>query len=128
VFKVFVSVCVVVCCSRINSARACRTVRSPACNELLTVMVTVVRRDCRQSWSSSRCRRPSWSCRGGPTWWLSSRSVVVIVFASWLSVILLSMGGGLGALAAIVSLGVVKQEGLEGTYQWGDVVERKKER
>jgi hypothetical protein len=36
VFKVFVSVCVVVCCSRINSARACRTVRSPACNELLT--------------------------------------------------------------------------------------------
>jgi hypothetical protein len=53
---------------------------------------------------------------------------VVIVFASWLSVILLSMGGGLGALAAIVSLGVVKQEGLEGTYQWGDVVERKKER
>ncbi|KIJ92969.1 hypothetical protein K443DRAFT_13220 [Laccaria amethystina LaAM-08-1] len=37
------------------------------------------------------------------------------------------MGGGLGALAAIVSLGVVKQEGLEGTYQWGDVVERKKE-
>jgi hypothetical protein len=70
----------------------------------------------------------SWSCRGGPTWWLSSRSVVVIVFASWLSVILLSMGGRLGALAAIVSLGVVKQEGLEGTYQWGDVVERKKER
>jgi hypothetical protein len=38
------------------------------------------------------------------------------------------MGGRLGALAAIVSLGVVKQEGLEGTYQWGDVVERKKER
>jgi hypothetical protein len=37
VFKVFVSVCVVVCCSRINSARACRTVRSPACNELLTI-------------------------------------------------------------------------------------------
>jgi hypothetical protein len=36
VFKVFVSVCVVVCCSRINSARTCRTVRSPACNELLT--------------------------------------------------------------------------------------------
>jgi hypothetical protein len=70
-----------------------------------------VRRDCRQSWSSSRRRRPLWSCRGGPTWWLSSRSVVVIVFASWLSVILLSMGGGLGALAAIVSLGVVKQEG-----------------
>jgi hypothetical protein len=93
-----------------------------------SAMVMVVRRDCCQSWSSSRRRRPTWSCRGGPTWWLSSRSVVVIVFASWLSIILLSMGGGLGALAAIVSLGVVKQEGLEGTYQWGDVVERKKER
>jgi hypothetical protein len=36
VFKVLVSVCVVVCCSHINSARACRTVRSPACIELLT--------------------------------------------------------------------------------------------
>jgi hypothetical protein len=35
VFKVFVSVCVVVCCSHINSAHVCRTVRSPACNELL---------------------------------------------------------------------------------------------
>jgi hypothetical protein len=35
VFKVFVSVCVVVCCSHINSACACRTVCSPACNELL---------------------------------------------------------------------------------------------
>jgi len=29
------------------------------------------------------------------------------------------MGGGLGALAAIVSLDVVTQEGQEGTYQWG---------
>jgi hypothetical protein len=35
VFKVFVSVCVVVCCSRINPMRGCRTVRSPACIKLL---------------------------------------------------------------------------------------------
>jgi len=52
---------------------------------------------------------------------------MVIVFASWWSIILLSMGGRLGALAAIVSLDVVKQEGWGGTYQQGDVVGRKKE-
>ena len=67
---------------------------------------------------------PSWSCRGGS----SSCGIMVIISASWWSVILLSMGGGLGALAAIVSLDVVKQEGQERTYQWGDVVGRKKEK
>ena len=74
-------------------------------------MVTVVQRDCCPSWSSSHLRRPSWSCCGGS----SSRGVVVIVFVLWWSTILLSMGGGLGALAAIVSIDVVKQEGQEGT-------------
>jgi hypothetical protein len=37
VFKVFVSVCVVVCCSHINSACVCHMVCSPACINLLTM-------------------------------------------------------------------------------------------
>jgi hypothetical protein len=37
VFKVFVNVCVVVCCSDINSTHVCRTVRSLGCNELLNM-------------------------------------------------------------------------------------------
>jgi hypothetical protein len=57
VFKVFVSVCVVVCCSRINSARACRTVRSPACNELLTVKKSRPRRDHPLEWEVLYLRR-----------------------------------------------------------------------
>jgi hypothetical protein len=42
VFKVFLSVCVIVCCSCINSTCVCRTVHSPTCNKLLTIGVSVL--------------------------------------------------------------------------------------
>jgi hypothetical protein len=57
VFKVFVSECVVVWCSHINSAHVCHRVRSPAYNELLNTRkiekdVLYFQPDC---WWLSKC-------------------------------------------------------------------------